>query len=162
MEIEEIEHSSVLEEILNELKETSEDKPITMGLLSISALEMMSQLMSGRLNKRGNQKRLDRYLTFNTKLNTEQREVLYLFRNALVHTGGRFASTPAGKEYRFVFGDREQLIYSRTKTFYEINIQLLRNLVFKSWEKSLLKIQKDTSTHERYLFVLKRLGQVPT
>ena len=162
MESQEIEHSSVLDDILTELKNTPVENEISTGLLCVSALEMMSQLMSGKLNKRGNQKRFDRFLAFNSKLNTQQREVIYLFRNALVHAGGRFASTPKGQDYRFLFGKKEQLIFIHSKTFYEINLELLKNLVLSTWEKAQIKLTTDDEALKRYQAVLKRIGHTPT
>lgn len=131
---------------------------LSKSLLALNLIELLSQYQSGRLHKKGTHKRFDRFLKEHTFLHEDQRSILYLFRNAIIHNGGAYASTKNGSVYRFKLNDSIVLIEKESRIFYSIGIAALELLLQSILESVAYALQRSSDYRSRFLKVHKAIG----
>jgi hypothetical protein len=151
-------HISVPQRIYRELMSMPPSALLSKSLLTLNLIELLSQYQSGRLHKKGTHKRFDRFLQEHTPLQQDQRSILYLFRNAVIHNGGAYASTKDGSVYRFKLKESGALIEKESRVFYSIGIAALESLLHSILESVADALQRSSDYRNRFLKVHKAVG----
>jgi hypothetical protein len=149
---------SVLERVYNELIETPDTHLLTRALLIVNLIELLSQYQSGKLHKKGNHKRFDRFLQTHTNLSSETNHLLYTFRNALVHNGGSYASDQKGNVYRFILIREGVLLKPVSKVIHEVNVEYLQQILEKILTSLSIKLSENKGLRSRFKSVHERIG----
>ncbi len=149
---------SVLERVHNELIETPKGHLLTRALLIVNLIELLSQYQSGKLHKKGNHKRFDRFLQAHTNLSSETNHLLYTFRNALVHNGGSYASDQKGNVFRFVLTRDGTLLKPVSKVIHEVNVEYLQQILEEILISLSSKLKENEGLRDRFKSVHKRIG----
>lgn len=157
-----MEKDSVLHAILIEIKTLDAEKhPVSFAFALMSALDLLAQLNSGKLNKIGAVKRFKRFTGKYLGLREVDQEVLYQYRNAVVHTFGQYAFNEKTKqEYRFVYHIDDRLLLKKvSRSVYSVNLPILQLKVEKAAEQFLLDVENDSALKERYNLVYRKVGR---
>lgn len=138
--------------------ETPNSHLLTRALLIVNLIELLSQYQSGKLHKKGNHKRFDRFLQAHTNLSSNTNNLLYTFRNAVVHNGGSYASDQKGNVYRFVLKQEGVLLKSVSRVVYEVNIEELQEILITVFSSLANKLTDNEGLQLRFQTVHKRIG----
>ena len=149
---------SVLERIYTELIQTPENHLLSKSLLIVNMIELLSQFHSGKLYKKGNHKRFDRFLRACGHADPDMNYRLYVFRNALVHNGGSYASDQKGNIYRFQLIQDGKLIHEVSRVVYAVNIDLLQSFLEQILVNLGERLKSDSDLRNRFVSVHKRIG----
>lgn len=155
------EDRSVLGEIIKELHSLDpKQHPVAFAFTLVSALDLLSQLNSGKLKKIGAVKRFKRFTAEYMGLREFDQELIYQFRNATVHTFGQYAfNEKTKKEYRFVFhSDDNNWCTKVSRVVYSINLIVLKAKLEKAVDRFYDNLANDPSLKERHDLVYKKIG----
>lgn len=131
---------------------------LSRALLVVNIIDLLSQFNSGKLHKKGNQKRFDRFLQAYANTSSDTNYLLYTFRNALVHNGGSYASDQKGNVYRFHLKQEGKLIQETSRVVYTVNVNLFQKLLDQILISLEERLKIDKSLQQRFILVHKRIG----
>ena len=154
------EDKSVLNKILVELNTLNASAhPVAYAFTIVSALDILSQLNSGKLKKIGAVKRFKRFTEQYLGLRPSEQEILYQFRNATVHTFGQYAFNEKTKtEYRFVYHEEGVWVQKLSRTVYSINLIQLKSKLDRAVQTFETNLKNDPELKKRHDLVYRKIG----
>jgi predicted transcriptional regulator len=154
------EGDSPLSACLNELGTLPSEAHMSKAFCVFSAFDLLAQFYRGELKKGQSAKRLKKYWEKYTSLNNTQLELLYRFRNAVIHSFGQHAFDKRTKrEFRFLIDNgQSQTITAKTKTVVCVNVEKLENQLVKAISAYREDLTDKKHLRENFNTVYRRIG----
>ncbi|KAB1064066.1 hypothetical protein [Salibacter halophilus] len=154
------EGDSPLSACLNELETLPSTAHMSKAFCVLSAFDLLAQFYRGELKKGQSAKRLKKYWDKYTNLNNSQLELLYQFRNAVIHSFGQHAFDKRTKrEFRFLIDNGQSpTITSKTKTVVTVNMEKLEELLGLSISAYREDLTDKKRLRENFYTVYRRIG----
>ena len=154
------EGNSPLNACLKELRTLPPGTHMSEAFCVFSAFDLLAQFYRGELKKSQSAKRLKKYWEKYTSLNNDQLELLYQFRNAVIHSFGQHAFDKRTKrEFRFLIDNGQSpTITGKSKTVITVNMKKLEELLEKSISAYHEDLTDKKHLREKFNTVYRRIG----